>query len=171
MVPTHNNVHDIVHDDDEQPTTVPSLLKLTTTQRIRRSIPPGEQKPLQPILGPRKLPLVSTSHASRRAASKLTNPRPLTPSRTQNPWLPIMFAIMMSVDRRSPTIAIWSGRVTPESGCARKYASTSALHPGFLVECCRTLTPVAASRAAACVRSGSLLVPAVLDTIRSLVPG
>lgn len=57
-------------------------------------------------------------HIPRKALTMLRSST--TPSLTHKLCAPIMFAIIMSVNRRSPTIATCSGLVTWESGLLRK---------------------------------------------------
>lgn len=61
-----------------------------------------------------------------------------TPSRIQRPQEPIMFAIMMSVNKRSPTMAICEGWVTPVAGSERKKPRMEGWQPGFFVVWVRT---------------------------------
>lgn len=69
-----------------------------------------------------KLCLVSSMSLSQdNSLRSLTRPfSSITPSLTQMPQEPIIFAIITSVNNLSPTTAIWSGLVTPESGALRK---------------------------------------------------
>lgn len=58
----------------------------------------------------------------------------ITPSLTQNPQPPVMFASIISVVSLSPTNAMCAGSVTPVSGCFWKYSMISSPHPGFFTE-------------------------------------
>ena len=95
-----------------------------------------------------------------------------TPSLIQTLQNPIMFAIITSVDNRSPTTAIWFGNITFASAAwLRKYSIIWGPQPGFFVECLSTLTPVAASKSLASLPSTSSFVPAELLTIKTRESG
>lgn len=56
-----------------------------------------------------------------------------TPSWIQTAQLPIRLAVITSVNKRSPTTAIWSAAVTLEFFAFRKYSRICEPQPGFLV--------------------------------------